>query len=106
MDEFDFKKKFCQRLSELRMQKGISARDMSLSMGQSDSYINKIENRKSLPSMENFFVICEYLGIEPKDFFDNGTTYPVIVNIAIEELQKLNSNQLERITGIMKDINK
>ena len=39
MDYLDF---FSQRLSELRTQKGVSARDMSLSLGQCESYINKI----------------------------------------------------------------
>ena len=41
----DYAEWFPQRVMELRMQKGVSARDMSLSLGQSESYINKIENR-------------------------------------------------------------
>ncbi len=32
---------FARRLSQLRIEKGVSARDMSLSLGQSASYINK-----------------------------------------------------------------
>ena len=52
MEEF-----FRQRLTQLRIQKGVSARDMSLSIGQSESYINKIENGKSFPSMQIFFYI-------------------------------------------------
>lgn len=47
----DYTKWFAERLSQLRMEKGVSARDMSLSLGQSASYINKIENRRSLPSI-------------------------------------------------------
>ena len=39
----DYIEWFYQRLVELRVQKGVSARDMSLSLGQSESYINKIE---------------------------------------------------------------
>ena len=67
MDYLNF---FSQRLNELRTQKGVSARDMSLSLGQCESYINKIENQKSLPSMNVFFYICDFLDIHPKDFFD------------------------------------
>ena len=52
-----------ERIAQLRLQKGISARDMSLSLGQSESYINKIENRRTLPSMAGFLYICEYFGI-------------------------------------------
>ena len=36
---------FAERLTDLRIQKGVSARDMSLSMGQTSSYINNIENK-------------------------------------------------------------
>jgi len=45
-----------ERISRLRMQKGVSARDMSLSMGQSENYINLIENKRNLPSMTVFFI--------------------------------------------------
>ena len=38
-----------ERLARLRTQKGVSARDMSLSLGQANNYINNIENKKSLP---------------------------------------------------------
>ena len=44
-----------ERLAKLRTQKGISARDMFLSLGQANNYINNIENKKSLPSMQAFF---------------------------------------------------
>ena len=64
-----------KRLVQLRMEKGVSARDMSLSIGQSESYINKIENGKALPSMEAFFYICEYFCNHTNDFLsaDFGT---------------------------------
>ena len=44
-----------ERLAKLRTQKGVSARDMSLSLGQANNYINNIENKKSLPAMQSFF---------------------------------------------------
>ena len=72
---------FSLRLAELRMQKGVSARDMSLSIGQSENYINKIENRKSLPSMHAFFFICEYLGVTPAQFFDKDNQNPALLNV-------------------------
>ena len=65
-----------ERLAKLRTQKGVSARDMSLSLGQANNYINNIENKKSLPAMQSFFYICEYLGVTPQEFFDEGNTYP------------------------------
>ena len=62
----DYLEWFYQRISELRIQKGVSARDMNLSLGQNGSYINKIENKRTLPSMTGFFYICDYLNITPQ----------------------------------------
>mgnify|MGYP000047537387 FL=1 len=64
------KEAFSKRLVQLRMAKGVSARDMSLSLGQNPGYINSIENNKTFPSMSNFFEICDYLNITPMEFFD------------------------------------
>lgn len=63
------KKGFAQRLFELRSIKGVSAREMSLSLGQGSGYISNLENQHNLPSMSQFFAICEYLGITPSAFF-------------------------------------
>ena len=56
---------FSRRLAQLRAQKGVSAREMSLAIGQNSSYINRIENQRAFPSMQGFFYICEYLGVTP-----------------------------------------
>lgn len=95
---------FYERLSRLRTQKGVSARDMSLSLGQSESYINKIENKKALPSMKGFFYICEYLNVHPKDFFDDEVGSPVKLNELLVELKKLNDEQLEHLLAIIRDL--
>ena len=49
---------FALRLSKLRSEKNISARDMSISLGQNPAYINNIETGKAMPSMSMFFSIC------------------------------------------------
>ncbi len=73
-----------ERIAKLRTQKGVSARDMSLSLGQANNYINNIENKKSLPSMQAFFYICEYLGVTPLEFFDEGNQNPESEQGAVE----------------------
>ena len=60
---------FRNKLAMLRKQKCVSAREMSLALGQSESYINRIEKGKMLPSMSLFFKICEYFEITPKEYF-------------------------------------
>jgi len=67
------KTEFSERLAQLRLAKGVSAREMSLAIGQSANYINKIENKHAFPSMLVFFSICEYLGVSEQEFFDTGT---------------------------------
>lgn len=65
----DYEAKFAERLSQLRLLTKVSCREMSLALGQSEGYINKIENGKTLPSMQNFFYICSYLDVTPEEFF-------------------------------------
>ena len=95
---------FAARLSYLREQKGYTARDMSLSIGRSESYINKIENKRSKPSMLEFFAICEHLGVTPKDFFDEGSNYPERLNGTVENLKRLDEETLMYVDGLVKKL--
>ena len=105
MSDYCYRQEFRQRLSELRIHQGISARDMSLSLGLSEGYINKVENGKMLPTMSTFFEICDYLDITPQEFFDYQESSPLEIHIAVEEMNKMNPEQRDRLIRIMKDIN-
>jgi len=96
-----YEKSFSERLSQLRIQKAVSARDMSLSIGQNPGYINNIETGKALPSMSNFFYICSYLDITPMDFFDYNTVRPKDMNQICGELNKLTEAQFNSIKEIV-----
>lgn len=100
----DYAQWFSERLAQLRMEKGVSARDMSLSLGQSESYINKIENKRTMPSMAGFFYICEYLGIEPQQFFDAETMSPAKAAEIMEEIGKLSPDKADHILQVIKDL--
>lgn len=95
---------FGKRLSQLRTQIGASARDMSLSIGQSESYISKIENGKSMPSMASFFFICDYLKVQPRDFFDDGIAVPAKVSELLKEAKGLNDKQLNIILELIRNL--
>ncbi len=97
-------KTFSKRLSQLRLNKGVSARDMSLSIGQSPSYINNIESGVSFPSMTVFFYICEYLNVTPSEFFDLDSQNPSKANELLSIAKKLNNEQLEILTSLAKSI--
>ena len=100
MELFDFG----ERLAKLRDAKNVSAREMSLSIGQSENYINKIENGKSLPSMAVFFEICEYLNISQKDFFDLSNHYPNAVSEMVNDYKRLDSASQSHVAGIVKKL--
>lgn len=100
----DYIEWFYQRLTQLRIQKGVSARDMSLSLGQSESYINKIENRRTLPSFTGFLYICDYFELTPQEFFHDAAA-PHKTKELLAELEKLTPTQTEHILQIVRDIN-
>lgn len=77
-----------ERLAKLRTQKGVSARDMSLSLGQANNYINNIEN-----------------SVTPQEFFDEGNTYPETLKEFIAEARQLDPQSMQYILGIMKELN-
>lgn len=86
------------------MNKGVSARDMSLSIGQSAGYINNVENGVNFPSMSTFFYICEYLGVTPKEFFDTQTQNPVKAKELLDATKNLSSEQLDHLIAIAKGL--
>lgn len=95
---------FQNRLIQLRTQKGVSARDMSLSIGQNASYIHHIENGRALPSMAAFFYICDYLGVTPSEFFDLDNENPGKLGPIVAKMKKLTDSELDGISTIITSI--
>ncbi len=93
---------FAERLTELRLLKGVSARDMSLALKQNHNYINAIENNKNLPSMKNFFAICDYLDITPSEFFAVKVKTPDKVRELIGLVECLPTKDIELLIRLAK----
>jgi len=93
-----------KRLMQLRNEKDVSAREMSLDIGQNGNYVFAIENKRTLPSMAGLYHICEYMGINPKDFFDVSKTDPEIINKIVLDLKKLNKSSLDKVAGIVETL--
>ena len=100
-----FEEDFVNRLIKLRIAKNVSARDMSLSIGQNPSYINQIELGKALPSMAVFFCICDYLGVTPSEFFDTESNHTERIKKILPNLKNLTDNQFEHIAAIIEAFN-
>ena len=99
-----YEEEFPTRLAKLRTKKGVSSREMSLSIGQNTGYISNIECGKALPSMSVFFFMCEYLQISPSDFFDVENENPEKLRQLIMDLKKLDDEQLGLITAMVKNL--
>lgn len=94
------------RITQLRMQKSVSEYKMSYDLGHSRSYIYNISSGKSLPPMAEFLEICDYLGVTPSDFFNDSTENPILVQSAIEEIKKLDNDDLMLVIGNLRRLNK
>lgn len=95
-----------ERISQLRNKAGVSARDMSLSIGQSADYINKIENHRLLPSLPALFNICEYLHISLDEFFSLENNNPKLINDITANLVNMDDESLKLIQKLTEKLSK
>ena len=84
-----------ERITQLRIQKGVSEYKMSYDLGHSRGYINNISSGKTLPSMTEFFAICDYFGISPVEFFDTKSNNPKLSRSVLESLEQLDEDDLQ-----------
>lgn len=99
-----YEEQFSKRLAELRAKKGVSARDMSISIGQNPGYIRAIENGNSFPAMSNFFYICEYLNVTPQEFFNFDEEPSNGMNALVDQLKQFDDKQINALTAFIKTI--
>ena len=92
------------RITQLRLNKGVSEYQMSYDLGHSRGYVNNISSGKSLPSLSEFFSICDYFGITPADFFDTEHNNPELITKAINEIKELNDNDILLILTLIERI--
>lgn len=90
-----------QRITELRIKKDVSEYQMSLDMGHSKNYIHHISSGQSKPSIEEFLYICDYLGVTPRDFFDEGTSNPILIQKALAGMRELPDKDLLTLLSLI-----
>lgn len=89
------------RITQLRLQKGVSEYQMSYDLGHSRGYVYNISSGKALPPLKEFFAICDYFGITPQQFFDTSSTNPELIQKALDGMKKLNEDDLLMLLGII-----
>ena len=91
-----------ERISELRMRKGVSEYQMSLDLGKNKSYIQNISSGRSLPSMSQFYEICRYFDITPQEFFDERIHNLPLYQKANDLLKQLDEDDMMAVISILK----
>lgn len=89
------------RITQLRMKKGVSEYKMSYDLGHSRGYIYNISSGKSLPPLNELFAICDYFNITPSEFFDESMASPELIKKAIEGLKNLEDADILLILNII-----
>lgn len=94
------------RITQLRLNKGVSEYQMSYDLGHSRGYVYNISSGKALPPMKEFLSICEYFGISPQQFFDNGAQNPELIQKAVEGMKELDESDILMLLGIINRMRK
>ena len=89
------------RITQLRLKKGVSEYQMSYDLGHSRGYVYNISSGKALPPLKEFFAICDYFEITPQQFFDNGTQTPELIQKALEGMKQLSEDDMLMLLGII-----
>ena len=72
-----------ERITQLRLEKGVSEYQMSYDLGRSRSYIYKYLLRPLRAAMTEFLQICDYFGITPAQFFDTSSNNSALLATAV-----------------------
>ena len=83
-----------ERITQLRLEKGVSEYQMSYDLGHSRGYIYNISSGRALPPMTEFLQICDYFNITPAQFFDTSSPNSALLETTITELKKLDDDDL------------
>ena len=108
-----------QRITELRMKRNVSEYQMSLELGQNKNYIQGISSGKALPSMTQFFNICDYFCITPEQFFNicdyfcitpeqffSSSGRPELIDAISEGIQEFSEADLELLLLFIRRLQK
>ena len=89
------------RITQLRLRKGVSEYQMSYDLGHSRGYVYNISSGKALLPMKEFLAICEYFELTPQQFFDENTQNPELIQKAISGMKQLNEDDLLMLLGFI-----
>lgn len=89
------------RITQLRLKKGVSEYQMSYDLGHSRGYIYNISSGKALPPLKEFLAICDYLEVSPQLFFDESTDHPELIQKALAGMRQLDESDMLMLLSII-----
>ena len=94
------------RITQLRLKKGVSEYQMSYDLGHSRGYVYNISSGKSLPPLKEFLAICDYFEITPQQFFDTTIQHPELIQKALDGMKELEESDILMLLGIINRLRK
>lgn len=91
-----------ERITELRLQKGVSEHRMSLDLGKSGSYVRAITSGTALPSLKELFNIFDYFDLAPAEFFagfESGNPKRAAIQEQLRQLQDADLDKVSTFIG-------
>ena len=89
------------RITQLRISKGVSEYQMSYDLGHSRGYVYNISSGKALPPLKEFLAICDYFELTPQQFFDESTQHPELIQKALSGMNQLSEDDLLMLLNII-----
>ena len=90
-----------ERITQLRLRKGVSEYQMSYDLGHSRGYVYNISSGKALPPLKELFAICDYFGLTPQQFFDDSSSNPELIQKAVNGMKQMSDSDQLMILGII-----
>ena len=88
-----------ERITELRMEKGVSEYQMSYDLGRNKNYIGTITSGRSMPSVSGLFDIMEYFEMTPVQFFEEGES--PLIRKSMQYMRQLSQEDTRLLFGII-----
>lgn len=90
------------RLKQIRLEKGVTEKEMAKAIGSTEEYIINIENCIKFPTFKKLQKICDYFEINLYLFFNFNIKYPIRYNNFIKEYMQLDDNKKKIVDETLK----
>jgi len=95
-----------ERITQLRLKKGVSEYRMSYDLGHSRGDVYNISSGKALPPLKEFFAICDYFEITPQAFFETGSCAGSEQDRLLEDIGQLSDEDYRLVIQLVSRLKK